>query len=133
RSRRPPEGCRLSDASPKRRPIAIAAPVMGEEEWQALREPLETGRLTQGPKVAAFEEAFAARHLVAPAVAVSSATAGLHWAPAAGARRDRRGCGLRGGRRLRRDAGGWARRHRSLLVPPAQIDHHRRGRHGDDA
>ncbi len=56
---------------------------MGDEEWLALREPLETGWLTQGPKVAAFEQAFALRHKVAHAVAVSSATAGLHLALAA--------------------------------------------------
>src|SRR5947207_1445867 len=67
---------------PPRR-IAIAAPVMGDEEWQALREPLETGWLTQGPKVAAFERAFAERHRIDHAIAVSSATTGLHLALAA--------------------------------------------------
>src|SRR6185369_17183539 len=41
------------------RRIQIATPAMGEEEWLALREPIETGWLTQGPKVAAFEKAFA--------------------------------------------------------------------------
>ncbi len=60
--------------------IAIASPVMGEEEWLALREPLETGWLTQGPKVAAFEKAFAERHRVGHALAVTSATTGLHLA-----------------------------------------------------
>ena len=69
-------------AKPLRR-IAIAAPVMGEEEWLALREPLETGWLTQGPKVAAFERGFAERHQVRHAVAASSATTGLHLALAA--------------------------------------------------
>ena len=44
------------------RTIPIAAPVLGDEEWHALREPLESGWLTQGPKVAAFEAAFAERH-----------------------------------------------------------------------
>lgn len=63
--------------------IAIASPVMGEEEWLALREPLETGWLTQGPKVAAFEKAFAERHRVGHALAVTSATTGLHLALAA--------------------------------------------------
>jgi perosamine synthetase len=66
-----------------RRSIAIAAPVMGEDEWLALREPLMSGWLTQGPKVAAFERAFAARHQVAHAIAVTSATTGLHLALAA--------------------------------------------------
>jgi dTDP-4-amino-4,6-dideoxygalactose transaminase len=68
--------------SPPRR-INIAAPVMGEEEWLALRDPLETGWLTQGPKVAAFERSFAERHRVSNAIAVSSATTGLHLALAA--------------------------------------------------
>ena len=43
-----------------------------------MREPLESGWLTHGPKVAAFEKAFAARHGVPHAVAVTSATTGLH-------------------------------------------------------
>lgn len=61
-----------------RRRIDIASPMVGEEEWLALREPLDTGWLTQGPKVAAFEEAFAARHGVPHALAVTSCTTGLH-------------------------------------------------------
>ena len=56
---------------------------MGDEEWQALREPLESGWLTHGPKVSAFESAFAARHQVSNAMAVTSATTGLHLALAA--------------------------------------------------
>ena len=64
-----------------RRPmIQIAQPVTGEEEWLALREPLESGWLTHGPKVTAFEQAFARRHGVKHALAVSSATTGLHLA-----------------------------------------------------
>ena len=62
------------------RQLAIAAPDMGEEEWQALRQPLITGWLTQGPQVAAFEKAFAERHQVKHAIAVTSATTGLHLA-----------------------------------------------------
>lgn len=65
------------------RSIQIATPSLGEEEWQALREPIESGWLTQGPKVAAFEKAFAARHGVKHAIAVTSATTGLHLALAA--------------------------------------------------
>jgi dTDP-4-amino-4,6-dideoxygalactose transaminase len=68
---------------PDRRQIQIATPSLGEEEWQALREPIKSGWLTQGPKVAAFEEAFAARHGVKHALAVTSATTGLHLALAA--------------------------------------------------
>ena len=65
------------------RQIQIATPSLGEEEWQALREPIESGWLTQGPKVAAFEKAFAVRHGVNHAIAVTSATTGLHLALAA--------------------------------------------------
>jgi dTDP-4-amino-4,6-dideoxygalactose transaminase len=66
-----------------RRDIAIAAPCTGEEEWQALREPLMTGWLTQGPKVAEFERRFAERHSTDFAIAVTSATTGLQLALAA--------------------------------------------------
>lgn len=62
------------------RRIQISQPSTGEEEWLALREPLETGWLTHGPNVTAFEKAFAARHEVQQAIAVSSATTGLHLA-----------------------------------------------------
>jgi perosamine synthetase len=62
------------------RKIAIASPDLGDDEWHALREPLSTGWLTQGPKVAAFEKAFAQRHNVKHAIAVTSATTGLHLA-----------------------------------------------------
>jgi perosamine synthetase len=60
------------------RKIAIATPDLGDAEWEALREPITTGWLTQGPKVAAFEKAFAQRHGVKHAIAVTSATTGLH-------------------------------------------------------
>ncbi|VVN23317.1 DegT/DnrJ/EryC1/StrS family aminotransferase [Pseudomonas fluorescens] len=62
------------------RNIAISLPCTGEEEWQATREPLMSGWLTQGPKVAAFEKAFAERHEVPHALAVTSCTTGLHLA-----------------------------------------------------
>ena len=60
------------------RNIAIALPSTGEEEWQAVREPLSSGWLTQGPQVAAFERAFAERHQVKHAVAATSCTTALH-------------------------------------------------------
>jgi dTDP-4-amino-4,6-dideoxygalactose transaminase len=63
-----------------KRNIAIALPSTGEEEWQALREPVMSGWLTQGPKVAAFEQGFAKLHGVPHAFAVSSCTTGLHLA-----------------------------------------------------
>ena len=68
-------------ANPKNavpRVIQIAQPCTGEEEWQATREPLMSGWLTQGPKVAAFEKAFAARHAVKHALATTSCTTALH-------------------------------------------------------
>jgi dTDP-4-amino-4,6-dideoxygalactose transaminase len=58
--------------------IQISQPAIGEEEWQAAREPLLSGWLTQGPKVAAFERAFALRHEVAHALATTSCTTALH-------------------------------------------------------
>lgn len=63
--------------------VPLALPATGEEEWLAVREPLLSGWVTQGPKVAAFEEAFAQRHQVEHALAVTSATTGLHLALAA--------------------------------------------------
>lgn len=62
----------------EKRSIAISLPLTGDEEWQATREPLLSGWLTQGPKVAAFEQAFASRHGVAHALATTSCTTGLH-------------------------------------------------------
>ena len=62
----------------EQRTIQIAQPDTGEEEWQAVREPLMTGWLTQGPKVAEFEKAFARRHDVTSALAASSCTTALH-------------------------------------------------------
>ena len=63
--------------------VQIALPSTGDEEWQAVREPLMSGWLTQGPKVAAFERAFAERHKVDHALATTSCTTALHLALAA--------------------------------------------------
>lgn len=62
------------------RTISIASPCLGDEEWEALREPLRTGWLTQGPKVAEFEHSFAVRHGAARGIATSSCTTALHLA-----------------------------------------------------
>lgn len=51
-----------------------------EDDIAAVNAVLSSEFLTQGPAVPAFEEAFAQRHGAAHAVAVSSATAGLHIA-----------------------------------------------------
>jgi dTDP-4-amino-4,6-dideoxygalactose transaminase len=63
--------------------IQIAQPATGEEEWQAVRAPLLSGWLTQGPQVAAFERAFADRHQIKHALATTSCTTALHLALAA--------------------------------------------------
>ena len=60
--------------------IPLARPVLGEEEEQAVRKVLRSGRLSLGPRVSAFEQAFAARIGARHASAVSSGTAGLHLA-----------------------------------------------------
>lgn len=64
----------------KKRCIAISLPVTGEEEWMAVKESFMTGWLTSGPKVREFETAFAKRHQVKHALAVTSATTALHLA-----------------------------------------------------
>lgn len=66
-----------------KRNIPISLPSTGEEEWQAARGPIMSGWLTQGPKVAEFEKAFAYRHGVKHALACTSCTTGLHLALAA--------------------------------------------------
>ncbi|EKE00955.1 MAG: hypothetical protein ACD_21C00250G0028 [uncultured bacterium] len=70
----------MSQLTEKLRKIPIAIPSLGDEEWQAIREPLLSGWLTQGPKVAQFEKDFAKMHLVNHAIAVTSCTTGLHLA-----------------------------------------------------
>ena len=64
----------------EKRNIPISLPVTGEQEWMALKEPISSGWLTSGPKVSAFEQAFAKRHQVKHAIAVTSATTALHLA-----------------------------------------------------
>ncbi len=64
----------------EKRNIYIALPSTGEDEWLATRGPIESGWLTQGPKVAEFEKIFAEKHQVKHAIAVTSCTTGLHLA-----------------------------------------------------
>lgn len=64
----------------EKRNIPIAIPSMGEEEWLAVREPIEKGWLTQGPQVKRFEDLFAQMHEVKHAIAVSNCTTALHLA-----------------------------------------------------
>jgi perosamine synthetase len=60
--------------------IPLARPVLGDAEERAVLDVLRSGQLSLGPRVPAFEQAFAARLGVAHASAVSSGTAGLHLA-----------------------------------------------------
>src|SRR4029079_18639020 len=55
-------------------------PVLGEAEEQAVLDVLRSRQLSLGPRVPAFEQAFAARIGGVHASAVSSGTAGLHLA-----------------------------------------------------
>jgi perosamine synthetase len=60
--------------------IPLARPVIGEAEEQRVLDVLRSGRLSLGPVVPEFEEAFAARVGAPFGSAVSSGTAGLHLA-----------------------------------------------------
>ena len=60
--------------------IPVMRPWLGREEALALEEVISTGWIAQGPRVQAFEEAFAMGVGAAHAVAVSSCTSGLHLA-----------------------------------------------------
>ncbi len=64
-----------STAAPVR--IRLARTTTGEEEVQAVREVLESGVLTNGPRTVEFEEVFAQRHDVAHAVAFANGTVAL--------------------------------------------------------
>jgi UDP-4-amino-4,6-dideoxy-N-acetyl-beta-L-altrosamine transaminase len=63
-----------------RRPtfLPYALPSIDEQEEQAVLEVLRSGWLTTGPKVRAFEQAFAAYTGACHAVAVNSCTAAMH-------------------------------------------------------
>lgn len=60
--------------------INIAKPQMGEEEKRAVLEVLDSGMIAQGPRVKAFEEAFAEMCGVKHAIATTSGTTALHVA-----------------------------------------------------
>jgi dTDP-4-amino-4,6-dideoxygalactose transaminase len=60
--------------------IPVMRPWLGEEEAAAAAAAVASGWIAQGPRVAEFEEAFAAAVGAGHAVAVSSCTAGLHLA-----------------------------------------------------
>ncbi|KQQ01429.1 MULTISPECIES: DegT/DnrJ/EryC1/StrS family aminotransferase [unclassified Rathayibacter] len=58
--------------------IDVMRPWLGQEEVDALAEVVASGWIAQGPRVARFEEAFAAAMGVEHAVALSSCTTALH-------------------------------------------------------
>jgi dTDP-4-amino-4,6-dideoxygalactose transaminase len=70
----------MSRAAVREASIPLARPVLGDAEEQAVLEVLRSGILSLGPRLAAFELAFAARVHSSLASAVSSGTAGLHLA-----------------------------------------------------
>jgi perosamine synthetase len=60
--------------------VRLASPDVGEDELAEIREVLESGQLTMGPKVAEFESLLADAVGSPHAIAVSSGTAALHVA-----------------------------------------------------
>ena len=65
-------------ARPEQAFLPFHRPAIDQEEIDAVVETLRSGWLTMGPKTRAFEEAFAPAVGAPYAVAVSSATAGMH-------------------------------------------------------
>lgn len=60
--------------------INMAKPQIGDEEKKAVMEVLDSGIIAQGPRVKAFEEAFAVMCGVKYAIATTSGTTALHTA-----------------------------------------------------
>jgi len=60
--------------------IGIAKPLLGDEEKRAVLEVIDSGMIAQGPRVQAFEHAFAGMCGVKHAIATSSGTTALHVA-----------------------------------------------------
>ncbi len=58
--------------------LMVAEPILGEEEKAALSEVIDSGWITMGDRVRAFECAFAKQHDASDCVAVNSCTAALH-------------------------------------------------------
>ncbi len=71
---------RRSESTARMADIPLARPSMGEEEVNAVAEVIRSRWVSQGPRVAEFERAFADYLGIPHAVAVSSATTALHLA-----------------------------------------------------
>jgi perosamine synthetase len=64
----------------KQKIIQVAQPYYDDKECKAVEEVIKSGWVTQGPKVAEFEQAFAKKHGVKHGIATSSCTTALHLA-----------------------------------------------------
>lgn len=58
--------------------LPISVPSVGDEEWLSIKGSIDSGWLTQGPKVREFENFFAEKHNVRNALATTSCTTALH-------------------------------------------------------
>ncbi|MFG3346327.1 aminotransferase class I/II-fold pyridoxal phosphate-dependent enzyme [Streptomyces sp. NPDC048018] len=74
------KGATATDAEQAPVRIPVMVPWLGEEEASAAAEAVRSGWVAQGPRVAAFEQAFAERVGARHGVAVSSCTTALHLA-----------------------------------------------------
>ncbi|MFJ9809536.1 aminotransferase class I/II-fold pyridoxal phosphate-dependent enzyme [Streptomyces sp. NPDC101158] len=74
------KGATATDAEQAPVRIPVMVPWLGEEEASAAAEAVRSGWVAQGPRVAAFEQAFADRVGARHGVAVSSCTTALHLA-----------------------------------------------------
>src|SRR5262249_4185175 len=81
--RAPTVPCRAGDSMTDPDFLPFCRPTLGEEEIASVVESLRSGWIPTGPKVLAFEKMFRDRLGVPQAVALNSATAGLHVALAA--------------------------------------------------
>jgi perosamine synthetase len=70
----------MTIAAQKKMNIPITKPALGEEEARAPFESIRSGWVTQGPKVAAFEQAVAGYVGAKHGIATTSCTTGLHLA-----------------------------------------------------
>jgi UDP-4-amino-4-deoxy-L-arabinose-oxoglutarate aminotransferase len=80
--RRRGAGAPSSEADGGRRPLPFSSPTLEDDEIEAVAGVLRSGWITTGPRVAEFEALFRERLGAPHAIALNSATAGLHLAVA---------------------------------------------------